>query len=147
MIPFPQDFKEFLVLLNQHEVEYLLIGGYAVAYHGYVRFTGDMDIFIRLSTNNLQRIQQVLVDFGFAASSVPIEIFQNLGSVVRMGVSPMRLEIINQISGVEFDECYQNKIIEVIDNVPVNIINLSDLKKNKAASGRPKDLNDLEYLP
>lgn len=147
MIPFPQDFKDFLILLNQYKVEYLLIGGYAVAFHGYVRFTGDMDIFIRLDHENIQRIRSVLVDFGFVESSIPVEIFQNPGSVVRMGISPMRLEILNQISGVEFEECFNNKVVEVIEYVPVYIIGLADLKKNKAASGRPKDLNDLQYLP
>lgn len=147
MVTLPPDFRDFLKLLNQHEVEYLLIGGYAVAFHGYVRYTGDMDIFVRLSNENAKRVHKVLIDFGFPESAVPLELFEEKGRIIRMGVPPMRLEILNTISGVTFEECYERRTIQVVEDIHVNFINLDDLKKNKAASGRTKDLNDLEHLP
>lgn len=147
MVPLPPDFRDFLKLLNHYEVEYLLVGGYAVAFHGYVRYTGDMDIFVRLSKENATRLRNVLIDFGFPESAVPTELFEVQGRIIRMGVPPMRLEILNTISGITFEEGYEYRIVQVVDDVPVNFINLDDLKKNKAASGRTKDLNDLEHLP
>ena len=147
MMPLPQDFKEFLKLLNKEEVEYLLIGGYAVAYYGYVRYTGDMDIFIRFSPQNAVRIRQVLIEFGFSESVLPQDLFAEKGSIIRMGVPPMRLEILNDISGVTFEECYDRRVLQSVDGVDINFIHLEDLKQNKAASGRTKDLNDLEHLP
>ncbi len=147
MIPIPPDFKDFLRLLNKHKVEYLLIGGYAVAFYGYVRFTGDMDIFVNLTKKNLSRLRRALDDFGFNKTSMPSEVFSKKGNVVRMGVPPLRLEILNQISGVEFAKCYENRRMELVQDISIPFIDLQDLKKNKAASGRPKDLGDLEYLP
>jgi predicted nucleotidyltransferase len=147
MVPLPPDFRDFLKLLNQHKVEYLLIGGYAVAFHGYVRYTGDMDIFVKLNSENAARLRQVLIDFGFPESAVPQEIFEEKGRIIRMGVPPMRLEILNKISGITFEECYENRTVQIVEDVPINFINLDDLKKNKAASGRTKDINDLENLP
>ena len=147
MIPLPPDFKDFLKLLTQHEVEYLLIGGYAVAFHGYVRYTGDMDIFIRLNPENAERVRQVLIDFGFPESEVPSDLFLEFGRIVRMGIPPMRIEILNNISGVTFEECYERRVVQIVDDVAVNFIHLDDLKRNKTASGRTKDLNDIEHLP
>lgn len=147
MVALPPDFKDFLKLLNHHKVSYLLIGGYAVAYYGYVRYTGDMDIFIELNPENANRTRQVLIDFGFHSSALPSELFEEKGKIIRMGVPPMRLEILNTISGVTFEECFSRRVLEMVEDVPVNFIHLDDLKKNKAASGRTKDLNDLEHLP
>ena len=106
-----------------------------------------MDIFIRLSKENAVRVRNVLINFGFPESAVPQELFEEKGRIIRMGVPPMRLEILNTISGVTFEECYERRTIQVVEDVQVNFINLNDLKKNKAASGRMKDLNDLEHLP
>ena len=143
----PPDFKEFLKLLNSHKVEYLLIGGYAVAYHGYPRPTGDMDIWIAVNPENADRVSRTLVQFGFKAADVPASLFQEKGRIARMGMPPMRLEVVTAISGVEFEVCYARRISAKIDGVPVNLIGLDDLKINKKASGRHKDLNDLEQLP
>lgn len=112
MIPIPTDFKDFLKLLNKHEVEYLIIGGYAVAFYGYVRFTGDMDVFVNLTAENVPRLRKTLNEFGFTETSMPTELFSKKGNVVRMGVPPLRLEILNLISGVSFEECYSNRRIE-----------------------------------
>ena len=147
MIRLPPDFKEFLRLLNSHRVEYLLIGGYAVGYHGYPRPTGDMDVWIAVSSPNAARVVGALVEFGFRAEDVPAALFTEPGKIVRMGVPPMRLEIVTSISGVDFAACYARRTSAVVDGVVVNVIGLDDLKTNKKASGRHKDLNDLEQLP
>jgi hypothetical protein len=146
-IEFPDDFKEFLKLLNSHQVEYLLIGGYAVGYYGYPRATGDMDIWIALGPQNAQRLLQVLNDFGFGASVVTEETFLAENKIIRMGNPPFRIEILTGISGVDFAACYSQRMADVIDGIPVNLINLEHLKQNKRASGRYKDLDDLDNLP
>lgn len=143
----PQDFKEFLRLLNAHQVEYLLIGGFAVGYHGYPRATVDMDVWIARSPTNAKKILTVIKEFGFQAPELTTELFLKENKIVRMGVPPLRIEVMTGIDGVEFDECYIERISDSIDGVPVNLINLRHLKINKQASGRPKDLNDLEHLP
>jgi len=147
MIRLPPDFKEFLKLLSSHRVKYLLIGGYAVGYHGYPRPTGDMDVWIAVSSPNAARVVAALVEFGFRAEDVPVALFTEPGKIVRMGIPPMRLEIVTTISGVEFAACYARRTSAVVEGVVVNMIGLDDLKANKKASGRHKDLNDLEQLP
>lgn len=143
----PPDFKEFLKLLNKNEVEYLLIGGYAVGYYGYVRATADMDIWIAANEENAERVVTALEDFGFTSAVISREIFLQADNIVRMGVPPFRLELLNTISGVEFAECYAERVMDTIDEVEVSIISLRHLKINKLASGRLKDLADVEHLP
>ena len=143
----PLDFREFLKLLNENEVEYLLIGGYAVTYHGYPRSTYDMDIWIGISQRNAVKMTQVMESFGFNRGDVSPELFLTERCMVRMGVPPVRLEVLTSLSGVNFASCFRNRTIDFIDGVEVNIIGLKDLRQNKAASGRAKDLNDLEKLP
>lgn len=143
----PLDFKEFLKLLNAKGVEYLLIGGYAVGYHGYPRATNDIDIWIAVNPDNASRMVDVLREFGFDAPELTVELFQKIPSIVRMGFPPMRIEVTTSISGVDFADCFAERIIDVLDGIEVNIISLARLKENKQASGRFKDLNDLENLP
>jgi len=143
----PQDFKEFLRLLQAHEVEYLLIGGYAVAYHGYPRATQDLDIWIAIEPGNAARMTAVLREFGFDAANLSADLFLRDNKIVRMGIPPMRIEVMTTISGVGFAECYAAKVTDALDGVPVSIIGLRHLKLNKQASGRHKDLDDLEHLP
>jgi len=147
MIHLPPDFKEFLQLLNSHQVEYLLIGGYAVGYYGYPRSTGDMDVWIAINPENAAKLVTVLKEFGFDVPNLSPELFLEKGKITRMGVPPMRLEILTSISGVSFEECYKNRTVDVVDGVKINLISISHLKANKKASGRHKDLNDLENLP
>jgi len=147
MIPLPPDFKEFLKLLNDNDVEYLLVGGYAVGYHGYPRATADFDIWIHTTPQNAKKMIRVLRQFGFNVPQLSTKLFLEEDHIIRMGVPPIQIEIITKIDGVEFDECYQRRITDTINGIKVDIINLDDLKKNKKASGRHKDLNDLEYLP
>ncbi len=146
MIQLPPDFKEFLKLLNSHRVEYLLIGGYAVGYHGYPRATGDMDLWVAIRQNNAEKLVVVLKEFGLTSPQLSANIFLQEDQIIRMGVPPMRIELLTTISGVDFDSCYSERIVDVIDNVEVHIINLKHLKQNKQASGRHKDLDDLQYL-
>jgi hypothetical protein len=145
MILLPPDFKEFLQLLNSNKVEYLLIGGYAVGYYGYPRATADMDIWVNATQQNAERLVRVFGTFGF--NEVTSEIFLRESQVIRMGVPPLRIEVLTSISGVSFSECFSGRAIAVIDEVKVNLISLHHLKVNKKASGRFKDLDDLEHLP
>ena len=147
MIRLPPDFKDFLKLLNEHKVRYLLIGGYAVGYHGYPRATSDMDIWVAVEADNAEKIVAVIREFGFNVPELSAKLFLKEKQIIRMGVPPVRLEITTSISGVEFGECYQERITDMLDGVEVNLINLQYLKVNKRASGRYKDLNDLENLP
>lgn len=143
----PLDFKDFLKLLNEKKVKYLLIGGYAVGYHGYPRATGDMDIWIAIHPENAQNMVAVLKDFGIEHPELTPELFLQEKKIIRMGHPPMRLEISTGISGVEFEECYSTRIVDTLDGIEVNIIDLPHLKTNKKAAGRLKDLADLENLP
>ena len=147
MILLPPDFKEFLKLLNAKRVEYLLIGGYAVGYYGYPRPTGDMDIWISATPENAKKVVAALQEFAFASIDLPVDLFLKDNSIVRMGIPPFRLEVITSISGVSFEECYSERVTAMIDETEVSIISLHHLKINKKASGRFKDLNDLENLP
>lgn len=140
------DFKDLLKLLTSTGAEYLLVGGYAVAFHGHPRTTGDMDIWIPIDKANSAKVRQALVEFGIPESSIPTEILLQENKVIRMGVPPIRIELHTGISGVAFEDCYSRRVAAVVDDTPVNLISLEDLKNNKAASGRHKDLDDLENL-
>ncbi len=145
-IRLPPDFKEFLRLLDSEKVEYLVVGGYAVGYHGYPRATGDIDIWVSSKRDNAQRLINVLGLFGFTKENLSIEPFLKEQSIIRMGVPPVRIDLLTSISGVSFDECYANRVEGDLDGVNVSLISLENLRQNKAASGRAKDLGDLEYL-
>jgi len=146
-IHLPQDFKEFLRLLNARKVEYLLIGGYAVGYFGYPRATADMDIWIAMNPANAEKIVTVLKEFGFDLPDLSTELFLKEWQIIRLGVPPVRIEISTSISGVDFSECYVEKVVTELDGVQANLISLDHLKINKKASGRHHDLADLDNLP
>lgn len=146
-IRLPPDFREFLQLLSAHQVEYLLIGGYAVGYHGYPRATAEMDIWIAIHPQNAEKLVRVLKEFGFDLPELSADLFLNENQIIRMGMPPVRIEITTTISGVTFDDCYTQRVVDLLDGVPANLIDLNHLKINKKASGRYKDLNDLENLP
>jgi hypothetical protein len=146
-IHLPPDFKEFLKLLNAHQVEYLLIGGYAVGYHGYPRATVDMDIWIAMHPANAERTVTVLKEFGFDIPELSPALFLKKWQVIRLGVPPVRIELATTVSGVNFSECYAERVEDVLEDVKVNLISLKHLKINKEACGRHRDLADLENLP
>lgn len=145
MIPIPHDFLEFLSCLSDHEIKFLLIGGYAVAYHGYVRTTGDLDVFVECSPENAEKLVAACGGFGLG-SSVTLELFLTPGNILRFGVPPMRLEILNDISGVSFQECWESRDVMKLREVEVPVIGIQKLLQNKKASGRQKDLLDLQML-
>lgn len=141
-----QDFKEFVGLLNRHEVEYLVIGGYALGIHGYPRYTGDLDIWINPTPENGQKMTQVMDDFGFASMGLTVEDFAASGNVIQMGNPPFRIDVLTQPDGVDFGECYANRLLIEYEGIALSVIGLADFKKNKRASGRPKDILDLMSL-
>jgi len=141
-----QNFADFLRLLNSHQVEYLVVGGYAVGYHGFVRATGDLDIFVRRSSDTARKLVAVFKEFGFNDPQLKDDLFLKPGQIVRLGVPPLRLEVLNEISGVMFDECYDCRIREVLDGLAINFIDRAKLIKNKRAAGRPKDHADVDAL-
>jgi hypothetical protein len=142
-----KDFKEFLQCLNAQGVEYLVIGGHAVAFHGYPRATADLDVWVAVNSSNASRIVSALEDFGFGVPELSPKLFLGEGQVIRMGVAPNRIEIQTGIDGVKFSECYPQRIAAQLDGVPVSFISSADLKLNKRASARNKDLADLDNLP
>lgn len=142
----PPDFIEFLRLLDSHRVEYLLIGGYAVAYHGYPRATGDMDVWVRVTPDNAAKLARAVREFGFESPELSTTLFLEPDRMIRMGTPPIRIEIATGISGVKFEDCYARRIVMDIQGLPVGVIGLDDLRANKQAAGRHKDLDDLEHL-
>jgi predicted nucleotidyltransferase len=147
MIPLPDDFSEFLKLLTDRGVKYLLIGGYAVAYHGYVRSTADLDVWVEVSPSNANALVAALAEFGFAVETLGPDLFLTEDRVVRMGLPPFRIEVLTTISGVTFSEVYDKREIVRWSGTDVPIIDLASLKANKRAAGRYQDLDDLENLP
>lgn len=143
----PQDFKEFLTLLNKHEVEYLLVGGYAVAIHGYPRYTGDIHFWVNISEVNATKIVAVLKEFGFDLPELSTDMFLDPERMTRMGREPIKIKILNSISGLTFNEGQNGALNIVVDGIPIPVIGLKELRKNKKASARAKDLADLENLP
>jgi hypothetical protein len=143
---FSKDFKEFAALLNSHGVEYLVVGGYAVGVHGYPRYTGDIDFWIRPERPNADLLLKAVADFGLTVANVSVEELITPGKVFQLGRQPYRIDILNAIDGVRFSDCYERRATFVLDEVSVSFISLEDLKTNKRASGRLRDLADLEAL-
>lgn len=141
-----QDFKEFIQSLNDNHVRYLVIGGYAVAVHGYPRYTKDIDIWIEMSSDNAARMVKALDQFGFASLGLRASDFLVPDQIIQMGYPPSRIDIITTPPGVDFENCYASRLEVMIDRVAVNFIDLDNLKKSKKASGRLQDLADLENL-
>jgi hypothetical protein len=146
IIQLTQDFKEFLQLLNDHEVEYLVVGGYAVNFYGYVRTTGDMDIWVAIHSENAKKLVTVLRAFGLSAKNVREEMFLDAKKVFQLGIPPFRIDILMSLSGIDFTSCYAKRTVDSVDGVTVHMLSFEDLKTNKKASGRTKDLGDLDYF-
>lgn len=142
----PDTFSEFLRLLNEHEVRYLLIGGWAVGLHGRGRPTEDLDVFVAVSPDNADRLVTVLREFGFDVPELNATLFLFPDRITRMGVAPLRIEISTGISGVDFDECYAAREEIEVDGLRLVVISKRHLIQNKAAAGRRKDLADLDRL-
>jgi len=143
---FNPDFKEFVQLLIKNQVEYLVVGGYAVSIHGYPRYTGDLDIWINPTPKNSVKVLDCLNEFGFSSLELTENDFIKEYGIIQLGYPPVRIDIINTLDGVTFDECFQNKSIIEIDGLSVYIISLNDLIKNKKTIARPRDIDDIENL-
>ncbi len=143
---FNKDFREFIQLLNDHEVLYLVVGGYAVAFHGYPRYTKDIDLWIWLDKGNAEKLLNVLDDFGFGLLDLKVEDFISPEQVIQLGYPPNRIDILTDLKGIDFKQCYSSRIEFSIEGTKINFIDLGNLKKTKKATGRHQDLADLENL-
>ncbi len=141
-----QDFKEFIQSLNDNQVRYLVIGGYAVALHGYPRYTKGMDVWIDKGAENAARMVMALEQFGFGSVGLEASDFLEPDQVIQLGYPPVRIDVITSAPGVEFGSCYESRVEVEIEGVVVNFIDLENLKRNKRAAGRLQDLADLENL-
>ena len=139
-------FRDLLESFNRHEVDYVIVGGYALAFHGAPRFTGDMDIFVRPDPRNAQRILDALADFGFASPDLAVEDFVALDKVVQLGVAPVRVDLLTSVTAVTWEEAQSGRACGTYGDVPVHYIGREQFIANKRACGRKKDLADLEAL-
>ena len=140
----PDDFREFIQCLNKHDVRYLMVGGWAVGIYGNPRATKDIDFLIAVDDGNILSLQAALLEFG--APTVANAVFQEPGNVYRMGSSPIQIDIINQATGIEFEDCYARRERMSSMDVEISTISRADLIRNKKASGCHRDLADVEFL-
>lgn len=141
-----KDFKEFIELLNEYEVRYLVVGGYAVAFHGHPRYTKDLDIWIELSKENALNAFKALEKFGFGSLGLKSEDFLETDQIIQLGYPPNRIDILTTLKELKFEDCYKARVEVEIQGLKINFIDLENLKKNKRATGRPQDLADAENL-
>ncbi|MFW5966524.1 MAG: hypothetical protein ACOCV2_03345 [Persicimonas sp.] len=141
-----RDFREFVACANARNVRFLIVGGYAVAFYGHPRYTKDLDVWVKPTKDNGQRILEALEDFGFGSLELHADDFTDPDQVVQLGRPPMRIDLLTGVSGLEFDECYPSREVIEIQDVEFPFIGLQELKQNKRASGRHQDLADLEKL-
>ena len=142
-----QDFQEFVELFVAHEVEFLIVGGYALAAHGHPRYTKELDVWVWLGPENAQRILAAIEEFGFGDLGLTAADFQEPDVMVQLGREPQRIDILTYASGLQFSDAYKNRVLVKIGNVDVPFISVDDLRTNKMATGRPRDLADVADLP
>ncbi len=140
------DFKELLELLNENSVKYLIIGGYAVAFYGAPRFTGDLDIYIQPTRENAEKLMKSLLAFGFGGLDLSVADFINPERVVQLGLPPVRIDFITSIDGVTWEEAWTNRVSKIYAGIDVMFIGRNELIRNKMASARKRDLSDVEAL-
>lgn len=141
-----KDLREFIELLNSAGVEYLIVGAFAVAWHGYPRFTADIDFLVRPSLDNADAVLAALRTFGFGGLDITREELCKPDQVVQLGAKPNRIDLITSISGVEFEDAWTHRVSGEIDGITVNFIGREELIRNKESTGRPKDLGDADEL-
>ncbi len=141
-----QDFKEFIQLLHNNDVRYLVIGGYAVALHGHPRYTKDLDVWIEMTPGNAMNMVKALEQFGFDSLGLRAADFLVPRQIIQLGYPPNRIDLVFTPAGIDFQTCYETRVEVVIDDITVNFVDLENLKKNKRAVGRLQDLADLENL-
>lgn len=143
---FPQDFKEFIGLLNAGGVEYLVVGGYAVGVHGYPRYTGDIDIWVNPTSENAAKVVKAIHDFGFDSLDLTSDDFTRKDAVVQLGFPPLRIDLLTTLSDVPFVECHQARMQIDIEGLKIDFIGKKGLIKTKQKAARPRDLDDIEHL-
>jgi hypothetical protein len=142
--PLPEDFKEFIQCLNLNKVEYLLVGGWAVALHGHPRATKDIDFFVSIDNSNLEKLEKALNSFG--APLYDTNHLSEKGNILIFGVTPIRIDIINEADGIDFKECYLRRETVIVEDIEIPLISKADLIINKKSTGRLSDLGDVEKL-
>jgi hypothetical protein len=145
-MPLPQEWRTFIESLNSNNVEYLVVGAVALAYHGHPRFTGDLDVLIRNSHDNAARLEAALADFGLTSLGLTAADFVNSYRVIQLGVAPNRIDILTSITGVTFDEAWQDRVEGQIGSIQVNFIGRQALIRNKRLTRRAQDVADIEAL-
>jgi hypothetical protein len=141
-----QDFREFIELLNSNEVRYLVVGGYAVAFHGYPRYTKDLGVWIYADPENVEKLIRALKQFGFGSLGLTPDDFLTPDQVIQLGYPPNRIDLLTSFKGVDFKNAYESRVQIEIDGLLADFVDLENLKKNKASTGRPQDIADLENL-
>jgi len=141
-----QDFREFIGLLNEKEVKYLVVGGYAVAYHGYPRYTKDIDLWIWLDRENAEKVVVVLKEFGFDSLGIQVEDFLDPENVIQLGYPPARIDLLTDLSGLDFEDCYPKREEVSSEDTTINFVDVDSLIKTKLATNRPQDLIDANKL-
>jgi hypothetical protein len=142
----PKDLREFIESLNSHGVEYLIVGAHALAFHGFPRYTGDLDVLLRPTPENAERVEQVLIAFSFASLGLRAEDFLHVGRVVQLGMVPNRIDLLTSLTGVTFEEAWDRRVLGNLDGLPVAFLSRETLIKNKRATGRMQDSADVEKL-
>ena len=146
MLNIPKDFREFIKLLNLNNVRYLIVGGYAVAYHGYPKATGDIDFFLDRSEENAAAVKRCLVDFGFVSLDITLEDLLTPERIIQIGYPPLRIDLLTSIDGVVFKEAWERRETVGLEDLNAYFISKDDLTKNKQITGRLKDQADLDGL-
>lgn len=145
-MPLPKDLREFVELLNSNAVEYVIVGAFAVSFHGFPRYTADLDVLIRPTELNAQKVILVLSKFGFGGLDVRAADLQKPEMVIQLGVSPNRIDLLTSISGVTFEEVWATRVESELDGIEAKFIGLTSLIRNKESTGRARDLGDAEEL-
>jgi predicted nucleotidyltransferase len=142
----PQDFKELLESLNRHKVRYLVVGGYAVGFHGWSRTTNDIDIVVADDSDNAMQMVAALTEFGFGQAGLSVDLFTRPNSLVTLGVEPVAIDILNYLRGVDLNKAFENAKIVVVEDIEVKVVSYQDLIANKRAVDRLQDKIDVEKL-
>lgn len=145
-MPLNKDWSEFLELLNSNAVEYLVVGAFAVAFHGFPRYTADLDLLVRPTEENAQRVVRALLEFGFGKAGIQVADFRSPGMVVQLGVKPNRIDLLTAITGVSFEEAWAERSEGELEGIATHFIGRAALLRNKEQTGRAKDLGDAEEL-
>jgi len=141
-----QDYRDLLASLNAHGVEFIIVGAYALAYHGAPRLTGDLDILVDVSGENSVRVMDALREFGFESPDLAPEDFQQPDNVIQLGVPPLRVDILTTLTGVSWAEASSGKVAAAYGDVPVFYLGRKEFVANKRALGRKRDLADIEAI-